>query len=58
MVPVLDLRQEARCKISSADNPSAAFWRTMKGIYAVGGWIVVSGLILTVSGVVRRQVEK
>ncbi len=56
MVPLLDLRQEQRCTVSSQDG--YWFWRMMKVAYAVGGWIVVSGLVLTASGVVRRQVEK
>jgi hypothetical protein len=58
MVPVIDLRQEVRCKMSSKASQMGALWRLGKGAYALGGWIVVSGLILTVSGVVRRQVEK
>jgi hypothetical protein len=28
-----------------------------KGIYAILGWVVTSGLIVTLSGVVRRRIE-
>ena len=58
MVPVLDLRQEARCKMSADGSVSAVLWRIGKAGYAVLGWIVTTGLVLTVSGVVRRQVER
>jgi hypothetical protein len=54
MIPLIDLRQETRCAVS-IHQP---VWGVAKGFYAIAGWIVTSGLILTVSGVVRRQVEK
>lgn len=56
MVPLLDLRQEQRCTVSA--DSSAWFWRLVKVAYAVVGWIVVSGLVLTASGFVRRQIER
>jgi hypothetical protein len=56
LVPLLDLRQEQRCTVSALGG--SWFWRLVKVIYAVLGWIVVTGLVLTASGVVRRQVEK
>jgi hypothetical protein len=56
MVPLLDFRQEQRCTVSSA--PNAWLWRFVKVGYAVVGWIVVSGLVLTASGFVRRQIER
>ena len=37
---------------------SAWFLRLVKVGYAVAGWIVVSGLVLTASGFVRRQIER
>ena len=55
MVPLLDLRQEQRCAVS-ADGGSW-FWRLVKVFFAVAGWVVVSGIVLTASGVVRRHVE-
>jgi hypothetical protein len=58
MLPLLDLRQESRCKMSAEERDYGFAWRAGKALYAVAGWVVLSGLILTVSGVVRRQVEK
>jgi hypothetical protein len=55
MVPLLDLRQEQRCRPSA--EPGAWFLRYLKVVYAVLGWIAISGLVLTGSGVVRRQIE-
>lgn len=56
LVPLLDLRQEQRCTVSALDG--SWFWRVVKVMYAVLGWIVVTRLVLTASGVVRRQVEQ
>lgn len=56
MVPLLDLRQEQRCTISA--EGAAWPWRFLKVMYAVAGWIVVSGLVLTASGFIRRHVER
>lgn len=57
-VPLLDLRQESKCTITSLDNGWNTLWRILKGLYAILGWIVTSILILTVSGVVKRLVER
>lgn len=55
-VPLLDLKQESKCTIS---NERGAWpWRVAKSAYAILGWIVTSALILTISGVIRRQVER
>ena len=53
MIPLIDLRQESRCHFSIKNEWLSA----TKGIYAIIGWIVTSGLILTLSGVVRRRIE-
>jgi hypothetical protein len=58
MIPLLDLRQEARCQLSINSGRWIFDWGLVKGIYAVLGWLVLSGLILTLSGVVRRRVEE
>jgi hypothetical protein len=55
-VPLLDLKQESRCEISSADY--AWLWRMAKSLYAILGWVITSALILTIAGVVRKQIEK
>jgi hypothetical protein len=55
LVPLLDLRQEQRCRPSS--EPGAWFLRYLKVLYAIVGWVAISGLVLTASGVARRQVE-
>ena len=55
-VPLLDLKQESKCTFSSKHE--VWLWRVGKSLYAILGWIVTSALILTVSGIVRRQVER
>jgi hypothetical protein len=57
MIPLLDLRQESRCQLSINSGWWVLDWGLVKGVYAVVGWLVLSGLILTLSGVVRRRVE-
>ncbi len=55
-VPLLDLRQETKCTVSEDNN--ALIWRLGKAIYAILGWIVTSALILTLTGFVKREVER
>lgn len=55
-VPLLDLKQESKCTISAAQ--SAWRWRVSKSAYAILGWIITSALILTMTGVIRRQAER
>jgi hypothetical protein len=54
MIPLLDLHQESRCDVSTR------YWGfgVAKGAYAIVGWLIISGFILTWSGVVRRQTER
>ncbi len=53
MVPLLDLHEESRCSV----NPSEHFWSFIKSLYAVIGWILTSVGILTLSGVLRRDLR-
>ena len=53
MVPLLDLRQESRCHVSFQNQGL----EVLKSLYAILGWLVISGLIVTWSGIVRRQTE-
>jgi hypothetical protein len=53
-IPVLDLRQEAKCSPES----SAVGWSLAKSLYAVLGWIVTSLMILTITGLLRERSEK
>ncbi len=55
-VPLLDLKQESKCTISSVE--SAWRWRVAKSAYAILGWIVTSAVILAMSGIVRKHVER
>jgi len=54
-VPALDLRQENRCTITT--KPQAIVWRALMALYSILGWIVTSLTLLTISGILRRQVE-
>ena len=55
LVPLLDLKQEDKCTITSKDT--AWGWRAFKALYALIGAVVTSIMLLTVSGVLRRRVE-
>ncbi|HEX8483090.1 MAG TPA: hypothetical protein VF650_14430 [Allosphingosinicella sp.] len=60
-IPVLDLDQEERCSIREDDisdgKDNYLIWRWIKAIYEILGWIVTSLVILTVTGVLRRDLE-
>jgi hypothetical protein len=54
MIPLLDLHQESRCDVSITNLG----WGALKGLYAIVGWLIISGFIITWSGVVRRHTER
>jgi hypothetical protein len=58
MLPLIDLKQEDKCTVSSRDTVGATAWRFFKAVYSIVGAYVSSMLILTVSGVLRRSVER
>jgi hypothetical protein len=53
-VPLIDVRQECAFTIA----PGSDWIRWLKALYAALGWIVVSLTLLTISGVLRRDLEK
>jgi hypothetical protein len=53
-VPVLDLHQQAVCSI----DPERGKWRIFQAIYAILGWILTPLTILTITGILRRHLEK
>jgi hypothetical protein len=60
-IPVLDLDQENRCSIRHADPESGreyTGWRIAKAFYELLGWIVTSLVILVLSGVLRRDLDR
>lgn len=61
-IPLLDLNQEERCTIRSAADDGQPdpyrWWRLGKALYEIIGWIVISLTILTLSGVMRRDLER
>ena len=58
MVPLLDLRQESRCSVRPSGGFSEAkLWSIGKAVYAALGWILTSVGILTLSGVLRRDLR-
>lgn len=58
MLPLIDLHQEEKCTITSADGWVPLLWRVFKMVYTLIGAYVTSMLILTVSGVLRRGIER
>ncbi len=57
MLPLIDLRQESRCQLSRQGHWLVFDWAFVKSLYAVIGWIMLSGFIITLSGVMRRRIE-
>lgn len=55
-VPLLDLKQEDKCSITTRDDEWG--WRALKNLYAILGAIVTSITLLTVSGMLRRYIER
>jgi hypothetical protein len=53
-VPLIDVRQE--CGFTIKDT--SGWVRVLKSIYAALGWVVVSLTLLTISGMLRRDIEK
>lgn len=58
MLPLVDLHQESKCVISSADGWGPLAWRLFRAAYALVGAYMTSMLILTLSGVLRRSIER
>jgi len=61
-IPLIDLDQESRCTVRDA-NPTAGhddyfWWRFAKAVYELLGWVVTSLVILTITGVLRRDLER
>lgn len=59
-VPVLDLDQESRCTIREEPEQRGTYtaWRIAKVVYEVLGWIVTSLVVLTITGLMRRDIER
>ena len=53
MIPFVNLGQESRCDF----GPDQQGWAIGKGLYALLGWILTGGVILSTSGLIRRQFE-
>lgn len=58
MLPLVDLHQQAKCGISSSDGWGPFAWRIFRALYALGGAYMTSMLLLTLSGVLRRSIER
>jgi hypothetical protein len=61
-IPLIDLDQERRCSIRDALPGEAQDryfgWRLVKALYELLGWIITSLVILTITGVLRRDLER
>ncbi len=53
-IPVLDLRQQEACSIS----PDKVYWRYGQAVYALIGWVFTPLMFLSVTGILRRHLEK
>ena len=53
-VPVLDLRQQETCIV----DPSRTKWRFAQALYAMLGWIFTPLTVLTMTGILRRHLER
>lgn len=61
-IPLIDLDQERRCTVRDAlpgaDHDRYFWWRFAKAMYELLGWVVTSLVILTFTGVLRRDLER
>ncbi len=62
-IPLIDLNQETQCEIRDDPHPGDGFnpyrgWRVARLIYELFGWIVTSLMVLTISGVIRRDIDR
>lgn len=71
-VPVIDLRQAARCEPMAVNPPKVMprllglsipvdkpdTWRTARSFYAIMGWIVTALMVLTFSGVLQVKTDE
>ncbi len=63
MIPIIDMRHDARCELTTASpGPhawyrSASLWNWLKTAYTILGAIVVSLAVLTFSGVLNRHAQ-
>lgn len=61
-IPLIDLDQERRCGIRdglpSEPHDRYFVWRLAKALYEMLGWIITSLVILTITGVLRRDLER
>lgn len=61
-IPLLDMNMTPQCQIRDdpppPKGPLYAWWRIVLLCYELIGWIVVSLTILTISGIIRRDVDK
>jgi hypothetical protein len=61
-LPLIDLDQERRCSVRDADpatgHDAYFHWRLLKTVYELLGWVVTSLVILTFTGVLRRDLER
>ncbi len=55
-VPGLDLKQEDRCSITTRDE--AKLWRAFGVLYEILGAIVTPIMLLSVTGMLRRYIER
>lgn len=55
-VPLLDLKQEDRCSITTRDN--GYWWRLFNTLYELLGAIVTPITILSMTGLLRRYIER
>lgn len=62
-IPLIDMDMAPKCQIRDDPDPTDRLdpyfrWRIALLLYELAGWIVVSLTILTISGVIRRDVDK
>lgn len=61
-IPLLDTGLAGDCKVRTDDQQGAGdhyyFWRLWLLFYQVLGWIITSLTVLTVSGIIRRDVDR
>ena len=57
ILPFIQLHEENKCEIRADAGMRSWFWRVLRDVYVLIGWVVSSAALLTMSGILRKSDE-